>query len=203
MAAVDASCFIHERWEDAMATSGNRVWEGEVPLAATAVVKRIEGFYSEPYDDNGSLPGGTWTIGYGSIVDGAGKRVTVATPPITEDQGVTLLQRDMASAAADVKRRVQVELSQCQAAALISWTYNLGVGNLAKSTMLQRLNAGDYLAVPDEMRKWINHEGRPLVGLLRRRWAEAAIYSGMDPTAACVLAWKNIDDLRDWPAFVA
>jgi hypothetical protein len=48
MAAVDASCFIHEPWEDAMATSGNRVWEGEVPLAATAVVKRIEGFYSEP-----------------------------------------------------------------------------------------------------------------------------------------------------------
>src|SRR4051812_8626608 len=44
-------------------------WDGSVPAAATAVVKRIEGFFAAPYDDNGNRPGGTWTIGYGTIVD--------------------------------------------------------------------------------------------------------------------------------------
>lgn len=51
-------------------------WDGSVPSAATAVVKRIEGFFSAPYDDNGSLPGGTWTIGYGTIVDAQGNPVS-------------------------------------------------------------------------------------------------------------------------------
>jgi lysozyme len=176
-------------------------WDGTVPATATTVVKRIEGFYSAPYDDNGAQPGGTWTIGYGTIVDADGKPVTPATPPITEAQAQTLLMRDMAGAARDVRQRVQVPLLQCEAAALISWVYNLGVGNLAKSTLLARLNANRKQDVPAEMRKWINHEGKPLVGLLRRRWAEAAIFTGMDSVNACVRAWREIDSLDDWPAF--
>ena len=50
----------------------DELWQGTVPLAATAVVKRIEGFSGEPYDDNGERPGGTWTIGYGTIIDAQG-----------------------------------------------------------------------------------------------------------------------------------
>lgn len=183
------------------ATTG-KTWNGkDVPLAATAVVKRIEGFYASPYDDNGALPGGTWTIGYGTIVDAAGHPVTPATPSITEAEAVILLQRDMQGAAAAVARRVKTALLECEAAALISWVYNLGEGSLAKSTLLSRLNAGEKTAVPAEMRKWVYHEGKPLVGLLRRRWAEAAIFLGGDPTNACVRAWKEIDDLTDWPPF--
>lgn len=176
-------------------------WNGSVLLAATAVVKRIEGFFSAPYDDNGAQPGGTWTIGYGSIVDANGKPVRPSTPPITEVQAEQLLRRDMEGAARDVKLRVNVPLLECEAAALISWTYNLGGGNLGKSTMLLRINAGRKAEVPTEMRKWINQEGRPLLGLLRRRWAEAAIFLGMNPTNACVRAWREIDDLGDWPGF--
>jgi len=55
--------------------------------------------------------------------------------------------------------------------------------------------------VPEEMRNWINQEGRPLVGLLRRRWAEAAIFQGTDAMNAVVRAWRDIDSLDDWPAF--
>jgi lysozyme len=180
------------------------LWDREsVPPAATAVVKRIEGFFSTPYDDNGSLPGGTWTIGYGTIVDGNNQKVTPQTPPIDEATAEALLRRDMGGAARDVKLRVSVDLTDYEAAALISWTYNLGGGSLSKSTMLAKLNAGQKGEVPGEMRKWINQEGKPLVGLLRRRWAEAAIFSGVDPTNACVLAWKNIDSLDDWPSFPA
>ena len=116
-------------------------WDGSVPPAATAVVKRIEGFFAHPYDDNGAQPGGTWTIGYGTIVDAQGRRVTPQTPPITEAEAEQLLRRDMAGAARDVQQRVQVPLRTCEAAALISWVYNLGAGNLAKSTLLLRLNA--------------------------------------------------------------
>lgn len=174
-------------------------WTGVVPIAATAVVKRVEGFYAMPYDDNGALPGGTWTIGYGSIVDKDGKPVSPKTPSITEADAEILLQRDMKGAAQDVQHRVKVALMEHEAAALISWTYNLGGSNLAKSTLLQCLNANQKARVPDEMRKWIYHEGRPLVGLLRRRWAEAAIFMGRSPVEACVLGWKYIDDLNDWP----
>ncbi|MGM9513514.1 lysozyme [Roseateles sp. DB2] len=176
-------------------------WDGGVPAAATAVVKRIEGFFAQPYDDNGAQPGGTWTIGYGTIVDAQGHRVTPQTPPITEAEADQLLRRDMAGAAQDVQQRVLVPLRSCEAAALISWVYNLGAGNLAKSTLLLRLNANRKSEVPAEMRKWIMQEGRPVLGLLRRRWAEAAIFAGMDATNACVRAWREIDDLSDWPAF--
>jgi lysozyme len=172
-----------------------------VPAAATAVIKRIEGFFATPYDDNGGRPGGTWTIGYGTIVDRDGHPVTPRTPPISEADAVLLLCRDMAGAARDVSLRVKVPLKMCEAAALISWTYNLGAGSLAKSTMLIRINANRKEDVAAEMRKWISQEGKPLVGLLRRRWAEAAIFTGVEPTSACVRAWREIDSLDDWPEF--
>lgn len=184
-----------------MSQSAKTNWDGTVPPAATSVVKRLEGFYANPYDDNGAQPGGTWTIGYGSIRDAKGNPITPQTPPITEAEAEKLLQRDMQGAANDVKNRVAVALAAHEAAALISWTYNLGGGNLAKSTMLKRLNAGDRAGVPEEMRKWIMHENKPLVGLLRRRWAEAAIFQGIDATNACVRAWNEIDSLDDWPGF--
>jgi lysozyme len=170
-----------------------------VPAAATVVVKRIEGFFATPYDDNGGKPGGTWTIGYGTIVDQSGAPVSAATPPITEADAELLLRRDMEGAARDVRLRVKVPLATCEAAALISWTYNLGGGSLAKSTLLTRINAGRKEDAPAEMRKWINQEGKPLVGLLRRRWAEAAIFVGVEPASACVRAWREIDSLDDWP----
>jgi lysozyme len=180
----------------------NELWDGvTVPAAATTVVKRVEGFFGHPYDDNGALPGGTWTIGYGTIRDAAGKPVTPSTPAITEAQATKLLTRDMQRAAKDVHTRVQIDLLVNEAAALISWTYNLGDGSLRTSTLLRKLNAGDKAAVPSEMRRWINQAGQPLVGLLRRRWAEAAIFQGKDPTNACVRAWREIDSLDDWPAF--
>jgi lysozyme len=180
----------------------NDPWDGvTVPAAATVVVKRVEGFFAQPYDDNGALPGGTWTIGYGTIRDAAGNAVTPSTPAITEAQAVKLLMRDMKRAALDVRTRVRTPLLAYEAAALISWTYNLGDGALGSSTMLRKLNAGEKTAVPAEMRRWINQGGKPLVGLLRRRWAEAAIFVGKDPVNACVRAWREIDSLDDWPAF--
>jgi lysozyme len=178
----------------------NSKWDRKtVPHAATAVVKRIEGFFATPYDDNGAVAGGTWTIGYGTITDAAGKPVTPNTPRVTEAEAEALLMRDMQHASDSVASLVQPAITLCQAAALISWTYNLGVGNLKSSTMLKRVNAGAMAEVPAQMKLWINQEGKPLLGLLRRRWAEGAIFTGMDPTNACVRAWNEIHALGDWP----
>lgn len=178
------------------------LWDGvNIPPAATAVIKRIECFSATPYDDNQGLPGGTWTIGYGAIIGPDNQPVTADTEAIDQAQAEDLLLRDMRGAAAEVKRQVAVALIVHEAAALISWTYNLGGGSLARSTMLAKLNANQKSAVPAEMRKWITQGGKPLVGLLRRRWAEAAIFSGVDPGEACTQAWQDIATLDDWPAF--
>src|SRR5260221_7126494 len=135
-----------------MAKQPANLWDGTtVPDAATVVVKKIEGFSATPYDDNGSQPGGTWTIGYGTIIDAKGRPVDPQTPAITEADAVTLLIRDMNGSAAAVARRVKVALTSSEAAALISWTYNLGEGSLAPSTMLKRINANAQSRVPDEM----------------------------------------------------
>ena len=176
-------------------------WDGTVPVAATAVVKRIEAFSATPYEDNPGNPNDTWTIGYGSIHDGNGNRVTAGTPPVTQAQAAALLQHEMLATAREVQAKATAALLMYEAAALISWTYNLGGPNLESSTLLKRLNAGDKQGVPDEMHRWINHGGKPLIGLLRRRWAEAAIFVGLDPDKACDRAWTEIGKLDDWPNF--
>ena len=173
------------------------LWDGSVPPAATAVVQRIEAFRAVPYDDGG----GTWTYGWGSTRDVNGMPVTASTPPIAPAHALALLQRDMAAAAAAVRRLVRVILHAQEAAALISWTYNLGEGNLARSTMLAALNAERRQDVPGQMRLWIYDAGQPSLGLLRRRWAEAAIFVGIDPTQAVDRAWAEISALGEWPAF--
>ena len=147
------------------------VWDGSVPPAATAVVKRIEGFYAKPYDDNGSLPGGTMTIGYGSIRDAQERPITWNTPPITEAQAEVLLMRDMRGAASDVRQRVLVPLRVCEAAALVSWTYNLGGGNLGSSTMLKRLNLfNEATVMPKESKQiWVFFLGVSF-SLALQRW---------------------------------
>lgn len=60
-------------------------------------------------------------------------------------------------------------------AALIDFTYNLGSGNLRASTLRRKVNAGDWAAVPAELRKWVRGGGRVLPGLVARRDAEAAL----------------------------
>jgi lysozyme len=176
-------------------------WDGSVPVAATAVVKRIEQFAANPYEDNPGNPKSTWTIGYGSIHDATGAPITAGTPPISQADAETLLMNEMRGTAEEVRTVVTVRMLTREAAALISWTYNLGGPNLEGSTMLRRLNNNDKRGAADEMRRWINQGGRPLLGLLRRRWAEAAIFLGSDPTQACDRAWVEITALDQWPAF--
>jgi len=80
--------------------------------------------------------------------------------------------QDLAKADAAVRRLVHVPLNKWQRAALIDFTYNVGSGNLAKSTLLRKLNAGDYDGACAEYRRWVYAKGRKFQGLVNRREAD-------------------------------
>jgi len=95
----------------------------------------------------------------------------------------------MESAAASVERLVTVPLSGNQFAALASFAFNCGAGNLGVSTLLKKLNLGDYDAVPTELCRWVKAtdpatgKKRTLAGLVRRRSAEGELWLALDDSA--------------------
>lgn len=139
--------------------------------AAYELIKAHEGLRLNAYRD----PVGIWTIGYGHTNKDvhAGKSITVY-------QALELLELDMAKAAAAVNRRVKVPLNQGQFDALVSFTFNLGEGRLAGSTLLQKLNLCDYAAAANELLRWnkgtVNGRKVTLRGLTKRREAEKALF---------------------------
>jgi len=78
----------------------------------------------------------------------------------------------------DVNYLVKVPLTQGEFDALVDFDFNLGRGNLASSTLLKLLNAGDYQGAANEIDKWDRAGGVLLAGLLRRRQAETALFNG-------------------------
>ncbi len=142
-------------------------------IAATQLVEPFEGFSAEPYRD----PGGVWSIGYGSTIDAWGNPVTADTPPVTQDQALALVERDLTSALDEVNAEVIVPLNVNQQAALADFVYNVGAGNFERSTLLALLNQGDYTGAADQFVRWDYADGVILPGLLRRREAEAALFS--------------------------
>lgn len=102
---------------------------------------------------------------------------------ISRERAAELLRQDVGSAERAVGLLVKVPLAEGQRDALISFAFNVGNGALASSTLLQRLNAGDYGAVPFEMVKWDRRvdprTGQKVEdpGLLKRRQAEANVWA--------------------------
>jgi lysozyme len=86
---------------------------------------------------------------------------------------------DMEGFEKDVKKLVKVPLNQEQFDSLVSFTYNCGSGNLAKSTLLKKLNAKDYEGAALEFHKWNKANGKTLAGLTRRRATEALMFQGI------------------------
>lgn len=134
------------------------------------LIKHFEGFRSEAYLD----PVGIWTIGYGTI-ENVRKGMTV-----TEEQATNLLLDHLKDVERDVRNVVVVELNQDQFDALVSFVYNLGIGNLKSSTLLKRLNQGNYQEASNQFLRW--NKGRvdgvltELSGLTRRRKAEKKLF---------------------------
>ncbi len=140
------------------------------------LVKRCEGLKTEAY----RCPAGVWTIGYGhthSVKHGMS---------ISEAEAEDLLCKDLEECGRDVERLVSVELTDNQFAALTSFVFNVGAGSLAQSTLLRRLNARQYDAVPVELAKWVKATNPKtgqkvtLPGLVTRRAAEGELWLKTD-----------------------
>ena len=131
------------------------------------LIKSFEGRRLVAYQDSV----GVWTIGYGHTKTAHEDKLIIKS---TADR---LLAEDLAEFEKYVDTYVTVALTQNQFDALVSWTFNLGPGNLKESTMLKKLNQGLYAEVPDEMRRWNKAGGKVLEGLIRRREAEAKLFN--------------------------
>lgn len=136
---------------------------------ALEIIKRFEGFEPAPY----RCPAGKLTIGYGHLIKN-GESFT----KITKEEGEDLLKRDVHFAEDAVTRLVKVLLEQYQFDALVSFVFNLGEVNFSKSTLLRKLNIGDYEGAANEFGKWILSNGVALSGLKARREAEKRLFQG-------------------------
>lgn len=139
---------------------------------AAALARRFEGLRLSPYLCSAGVP----TIGFGATYYEDGTSVTLRDPPISKERAEALLLW--------MVRRVYLPavMKLCPAvdkpqriAALIDFTFNLGVGRLKGSTLRRKVNAGDWEAVPAELRKWVLGSGKKLRGLVIRREAEIAL----------------------------
>lgn len=141
--------------------------------AGLDALKRHEGYSSTKYRDQA----GHWTVGYGHKVK-PGEQLE----SVTRDQAEELLRADVAEAEGAVSRLVGVPLTQEQFDALVSFTFNLGADALARSTLLEKLNAGDYEGARAELGRWVyvtlpSGEKVASDGLRRRRADEAARFA--------------------------
>lgn len=136
-----------------------------------AVIKQFEGCKLTAYQDSV----GVWTIGYGWTQPVDGKPIR-AGMTIKQETAERLLKTGLVSYESDVSRLVKVDLTQGQFDALVSFTYNLGARSLSTSTLLRKLNAGDYAGAADEFLRWNKAGGKVLNGLTRRREAERALF---------------------------
>lgn len=140
-----------------------------------SLVKQWEGFRAEAYPDPGSRDGTPWTIGYGTTKIGGVPVKKGQT--ISEPEAARLLGIELTRVAAVVERLVKASLTDNQFGALVSFTYNIGDDAFTRSTLLKKLNAGDYAAVPAQMARWVHNDGNQMQGLVNRRAAEAGLWA--------------------------
>jgi lysozyme len=137
------------------------------------LIKSFEGFKSAPYLDSA----GVATIGYGTILYPDGTNVTMDDDPITETQAEQYLLDQVNQKCASVTNMVTGQVNQNQFDALVSFAYNLGLGALRGSTLLRLVNQNDFDNAVNEFEKWDRAGGQVVQGLLRRRTAEAQLFS--------------------------
>jgi len=142
--------------------------------AGLDLIKASEGYVDHAYPDpaTGAEP---ITIGYGSTY-ADGQKVVMGMTCTEEDALRWLMQEVEHKVESKLPTLIKVELSQGQFDAIVSFCYNVGMGNFSSSTLLKKLNAGDYEGASNEFPKWNKGAGKVLPGLVRRREAERQLF---------------------------
>ncbi|HDS1237615.1 TPA: lysozyme [Pluralibacter gergoviae] len=138
------------------------------------LIKRFEGCSLTAYPDPGT-GGAPWTIGYGwtGNVDGKPVRPGMKIDQSTADR---LLRTGLVSYDQAVNKMLRVKVTQNQYDALVSLAYNIGTRALSTSTLMKKLNAGDYSGAADEFLRWNKSGGKVMPGLTNRRKAEREVF---------------------------
>ena len=148
----------------------------KISQAGIDLIKRFEGCSLTPY----LCPANKFTVGYGHVL---GNGVTLAEADnriFTQGEADVLLRTDLARFEQGVLRYCPVYLTQFEFDSLVSFSFNLGLGVLQRSTLRQKINRGDADAAKVIL-KYNMAGGRILKGLTRRRQAEYRLFTQLDP----------------------
>ncbi len=143
--------------------------------AGLKLISQWEGLYLTAYHGAADRPG-LLTIGYGHTA-AAGPPVVKAGMKVTKKQAEDILRNDLSKVEQHVQDMVKVDLNDNQFATIVSFVFNCGEANFAKSSLLKKLNKGDYASVPTELMKWTKANGVQVQGLANRRAAEAGLWA--------------------------
>jgi lysozyme len=132
------------------------------------LIKKYESFYAEPY----LCPAGFLTIGYGHMI----RRNELFNAPISMDEALRLLKKDVEISERAVMHQISYPLNDNEFDALVSFTFNLGSGQLQRSTLRMKINRGELLNASKEFLKYVFAGGRKLHGLILRRHEELQLF---------------------------
>lgn len=136
-----------------------------------SLLANFEALKLKAYLDTAGIP----TIGYGTIKYPNGKRVKLGDK-ITKEQAMEYKLHDLKEFEGTVNSAVSVPLEQHQYDVLVSLAYNIGSGAFKSSTLLKKLNKGDYNGAADAFLSWVNSGGKRTQGLVNRRTKERDIF---------------------------
>ena len=146
-------------------------------------IKIDEGVRSKPYQ----CPALLWTVGVGHVIDPNHAKVPMADRKalpipagwdrvLSAEEIDDILRKDLARFEAGVLRLIKVPLTQGQFDALVSFSFNVGLGNLQNSTLRMKVNREDYEGAAEQFLVWTKAGGRVLPGLVKRRTHEKEMF---------------------------
>lgn len=169
---VDAADkLIATAYDDLNDVLGIATDEMHVSPSGVDLICNFEGLRLKAYDDGV----GVWTIGYGTTKYPNGIRVKKGDT-CTLEQAKSYMQHDLKKFEQTVNSAVNVPINQNQFDALVSLAYNIGSTAFKNSTLVKRLNEGNYKAAANQFDVWVNAGGKRMQGLVNRRAAEKALF---------------------------
>lgn len=136
---------------------------------AIDLIRQFEGEKLSAY----KCPAGIWTIGVGHTGPDVHAGLT-----ITKAESEAILRKDLVRFEEGVSKLVTRPITQDMFDALVSFAFNVGLANLKSSTLLRKLNAGDFQGASDQFTRWDKAGGKILKGLTARRAAEQMLFRG-------------------------